>query len=82
MQLIGVLIFICILVLLLGFAAYLAKSQKSRNDPYRSWSPLHSSQLSPLQECNFTGKDGVTPLHKISIYNSSQICYDLVCPGM
>ena len=45
MQLIGALIFIGLLILLLGFAAYLARSQKSRNDPYRSWSQVLGPQI-------------------------------------
>ena len=45
MQLIAALIFIGILVLLLTFAAYLARSQKSRNNPYRSWSQVLGPQF-------------------------------------
>ncbi len=45
MQLIAALIFLGILVLLLGFAVYLARSQKSRNDPYRSWSQVLGPQF-------------------------------------
>ena len=45
MQLIAALIFIGILVLLLALAAYLARSQKSRNDPYRSWSQVLGPQF-------------------------------------
>jgi hypothetical protein len=45
MQLIAALIFIGILVLLLALAAYLARSQKSRNDPYRSWSQILGPQF-------------------------------------
>ncbi len=45
MQLIAVFIFIGILVLLLALAAYLARSQKSRNDPYRSWSQVLGPQF-------------------------------------
>jgi copper oxidase (laccase) domain-containing protein len=45
MQLIGALIFIGLLVSLLGFAAYLARSQKSRNDPNKSWSQVLGPQF-------------------------------------
>ena len=45
MQLIAALIFIGILVLLLALAAYLARSQKSRNDPNRSWSQILGPQF-------------------------------------
>ena len=45
MQLIAVFIFIGILVLLLALAAYFARSQKSRNDPYRSWSQVLGPQF-------------------------------------
>lgn len=45
MQLIGVLILLGILVLLLGFAVYLARGQKSRNDPYKSWSQVLGPQF-------------------------------------
>jgi copper oxidase (laccase) domain-containing protein len=45
MQLIAVLVFIGILVLLLTLAAYLARSQKSRNNPYRSWSQVLGPQF-------------------------------------
>src|SRR5260370_5833495 len=45
MQLIGVLILLGILVLLLVFAAYLARSQKSKNQPYGSWSNVLGPQF-------------------------------------
>jgi hypothetical protein len=45
MQLIAALIFIGILVLLLALAVYLARSQKSRNDPNRSWSQILGPQF-------------------------------------
>jgi len=45
MQLIAALIIIGILVLLLGAAMYFARSQKSRNDPYRSWSQVLGPQF-------------------------------------
>jgi hypothetical protein len=34
-----------ILVLLLGAALYFARSQKTKNDPYRSWSQVLSPQF-------------------------------------
>jgi len=40
MQLIGALILIGILVLLLGAALYFARSQKTKNESYRSWSQV------------------------------------------
>lgn len=46
MQLIAALVFIGILMLLLALAAYLARSQKSRNDPYKSWSQVLGPQFS------------------------------------
>src|SRR5260370_17417848 len=45
MQLIGVLILLGILVLLLVFAAYLARRQKSKNQPYGSWSNVLGPQF-------------------------------------
>jgi len=45
MQLIGLLIFIGILVLLLGLALYLARGEKSKNKPYRSWSDVLGPQF-------------------------------------
>ncbi len=45
MQLIGVLILLGILVLLLVFAAYLARSQKSKNQPYGTWSNVLGPQF-------------------------------------
>jgi len=45
MQLIAVLIFISILVLLLALAVYLARSQKTSNDPYKSWSQVLGPQF-------------------------------------
>jgi hypothetical protein len=45
MQLIAALIIIGILVLLLGAAMYFARGQKTRNDPYRSWSQVLGPQF-------------------------------------
>ncbi len=45
MQLIGALILIGILVLLLGAALYFARSQKTKNDAYRSWSQVLGPQF-------------------------------------
>ena len=45
MQLVAALIIIGILVLLLGAAVYFARSQKTRNDPYRSWSQVLGPQF-------------------------------------
>jgi hypothetical protein len=45
MQLIGLFIFIGILVLLLAFAIYLARGEKSKNSPYGSWSNVLGPQF-------------------------------------
>src|SRR5260370_6495954 len=45
MQLLAALIIIGILVLLLGAAMYFARGQKTRNDPYRSWSQVLGPQF-------------------------------------
>jgi copper oxidase (laccase) domain-containing protein len=45
MQLIGALILIGILVLLLGAALYFARSQKTKNDSYGSWSQVLGPQF-------------------------------------
>ena len=45
MQLIGVLILLGILILLLVFAVYLARGEKTRNQPYGSWSNVLGPQF-------------------------------------
>ena len=45
MQLIAALIFICILVLLFGFALYLARGEKSKREHYGSWTNVLGPQF-------------------------------------
>jgi hypothetical protein len=45
MQLIGLLIFAGLLILLFGLAVYIARSEKSKNKPYESWSNVLGPQF-------------------------------------